>query len=143
MVLRLRWVVVGLVAVATVINYIDRNALAVMWPGISEEMGLDKNDYALVLTFFMVGYAIGHPRVTNYINRVRRAFNVTSAGQAAALAALDDDAHVNRSRTENASGVAKLKAAAEGLGLRAYPSLGNFVLVDVGRDHEDLVEQTR
>ena len=40
-------------------GYIDRNALAVMWPGISEEMGLDKNDYALVLTFFMVGYAIG------------------------------------------------------------------------------------
>ena len=56
---RLRWVIVSLVALATVINYIDRNALAVMWPGISEEMGLDKNDYALVLTFFMVGYAIG------------------------------------------------------------------------------------
>ncbi|MEM9593088.1 MAG: MFS transporter [Acidobacteriota bacterium] len=55
----LRWIIVSLVAVATVINYIDRNALAVMWPGISEEMGLDKNDYALVLTFFMVGYAIG------------------------------------------------------------------------------------
>ena len=55
----LRWIIVSLVALATVINYIDRNALAVMWPGISEEMGLDKNDYALVLTFFMVGYAIG------------------------------------------------------------------------------------
>jgi len=55
----LRWVIVGLVALATVINYIDRNALAVMWPEISAEMGLDKNDYALVLTFFMVGYAIG------------------------------------------------------------------------------------
>lgn len=55
----LRWVVVGLVAIATVINYIDRNALAVMWPGISEELGMDKNDYALILSFFMVGYAIG------------------------------------------------------------------------------------
>ena len=55
----LRWVVVSLVAVATVINYIDRNALAVMWPGISADLGLDKNDYALLLTFFMVGYAIG------------------------------------------------------------------------------------
>ena len=54
-----RWVVIGLVAVATVINYIDRNALAVMWPGISEELGMDKNDYALILSFFMVGYAIG------------------------------------------------------------------------------------
>ncbi len=55
----LRWVVVSLVAIATVINYIDRNALAVMWPGISEDLGMDKNDYALLITFFMVGYAIG------------------------------------------------------------------------------------
>ena len=42
----LRWLVVGLVALATVINYIDRNALAVMWPEISGELGMDKNDYA-------------------------------------------------------------------------------------------------
>ncbi len=55
----LRWFVVGLVATATVINYIDRNALAIMWPGISEELGMDKNDYALILSFFMVGYAFG------------------------------------------------------------------------------------
>lgn len=55
----LRWVVVTLVAIATVINYIDRNALAVMWPGMSEDLGLDKSDYANIVTFFMVGYAIG------------------------------------------------------------------------------------
>ena len=30
-----------------------------MWPSISAELGLDKNDYALVISFFMVGYAIG------------------------------------------------------------------------------------
>lgn len=55
----LRWTIVSMVALATVINYIDRNALAVMWPGMSEEMGLGKEDYALVLSFFMVSYAIG------------------------------------------------------------------------------------
>ncbi len=55
----MRWFIVSLVATATVINYVDRNALAVMWPGISEELGMDKNDYALILSFFMVGYAIG------------------------------------------------------------------------------------
>jgi ACS family hexuronate transporter-like MFS transporter len=55
----LRWMVVGLIGFATVINYIDRNALAVMWPGISGELGLGKEDYALVLTFFMVSYALG------------------------------------------------------------------------------------
>lgn len=55
----LRWFVVSLVAIATVINYIDRNALAVMWPEISTEFGMDAYDYSLILTFFMVGYAIG------------------------------------------------------------------------------------
>lgn len=55
----LRWVIISLIAIATVVNYIDRNALAVMWPSISAELGLDKNDYALVISFFMVGYAIG------------------------------------------------------------------------------------
>jgi len=34
-----RWLIVGLIAVATVINYIDRNALAVMWPEIAREVG--------------------------------------------------------------------------------------------------------
>ncbi len=55
----LRWIIISLIAIATVVNYIDRNALAIMWPGISEELGLDKNDYALIISFFMVGYAIG------------------------------------------------------------------------------------
>jgi ACS family hexuronate transporter-like MFS transporter len=55
----LRWVVIGLIALATVINYIDRNALAVMWPAVSEDIGADKTDYALFVTVFMVAYAIG------------------------------------------------------------------------------------
>lgn len=55
----LRWMIVSMVAFATVINYIDRNALAVMWPGMSEDLGLGKEDYALILTFFMVSYAAG------------------------------------------------------------------------------------
>ena len=55
----LRWVIIGLIAVATVINYIDRNALAVMWPEIAPEIGATKEDYALLVTIFMVFYAIG------------------------------------------------------------------------------------
>jgi len=56
----LRWIIVGLVAIATVINYIDRNALAIMWPAVSEDLGMDTSDYALVVSCFMVGYAVGH-----------------------------------------------------------------------------------
>lgn len=55
----LRWGVIGLIAVATVINYIDRNALAVMWPEVSKDIGASKEDYALLVTIFMVAYAVG------------------------------------------------------------------------------------
>lgn len=55
----LRWLILSMVAIATVINYVDRNALAVMWPGISEDLGLTKEDYAMILSFFMISYAIG------------------------------------------------------------------------------------
>jgi ACS family hexuronate transporter-like MFS transporter len=55
----LRWAVIGLIALATVINYIDRNAFAVMWPQISQEVGGTKEHYALLVTVFMVSYACG------------------------------------------------------------------------------------
>ncbi|TMN24048.1 MFS transporter [Pseudoxanthomonas sp. X-1] len=51
--------IVGLIAVATVINYIDRNALAVMWPEIAKDVGATKEDYALLVTVFMLFYAAG------------------------------------------------------------------------------------
>jgi MFS transporter, ACS family, hexuronate transporter len=55
----LRWLVISLVSLATIINYIDRSALAVMWPGIAADLGLGKQDYANIITVFMIAYAIG------------------------------------------------------------------------------------
>jgi ACS family hexuronate transporter-like MFS transporter len=55
----LRWIVVSLVAIATVINYIDRNALGIMWSGISADTGLGKDDYGYIMSVFMIGYAFG------------------------------------------------------------------------------------
>ncbi len=61
----LRWAIIGLIFLATVINYIDRSALAIMWGSegevgtISNSLGLDKNDYGLILNIFMVFYALG------------------------------------------------------------------------------------
>ncbi len=54
----LRWIIITLIGIATVINYIDRHALAVMWPGISKELGMDKSEYAFVVSCFMVAYGI-------------------------------------------------------------------------------------
>ena len=55
----LRWTIVTLVAVATVINYIDRGALGFLWPEISQDLGLTKTDYAIILNVFTFAYAFG------------------------------------------------------------------------------------
>lgn len=56
---KFRWVIVGLVALATVINYIDRGALGFLWPEISRELGMTKLDYAIILNVFTFAYAFG------------------------------------------------------------------------------------
>ncbi|GAB2515971.1 MFS transporter [Microbulbifer agarilyticus] len=55
----LRWTIVSLVALATIINYIDRTALSVMWPGIADDLGMDSHDYANIMSVFLIAYAIG------------------------------------------------------------------------------------
>lgn len=56
---RLRWGIVCLVALATIINYIDRGALGFLWPEISDELGMDEFDYAIILNVFTFAYAFG------------------------------------------------------------------------------------
>jgi ACS family hexuronate transporter-like MFS transporter len=55
----LRWWIIVLIFLATVINYIDRTAFALLWPQMGEDLGMDKTDYALLLNVFMATYAIG------------------------------------------------------------------------------------
>ncbi|HEV8248109.1 MAG TPA: histidinol-phosphate transaminase [Polyangiaceae bacterium] len=85
------------------------------------------------LAALRVGYTIGPPELIDYMNRVRAPFNVSTLGQEAAIAALDDVAHVQKSVLHNRAERARLSAELERLGLKVAPSLANFVLVDVGR----------
>lgn len=61
----LRWWVIALIALATVINYIDRQALVVLWPDIADDLYPDKSMterkeiYALISVVFMFSYAFG------------------------------------------------------------------------------------
>ena len=55
----LRWAVVGLVALATVINYIDRGALGILWPEIKAEYNFSNQDYANIFGVFVLAYAFG------------------------------------------------------------------------------------
>ncbi|MDW3192793.1 MAG: MFS transporter [Cytophagales bacterium] len=61
----LRWWVVGLIALATIINYIDRQTLSVLWPQIADDLfpdkGIDERKaiYANITIIFMFSYAFG------------------------------------------------------------------------------------
>ena len=61
----LRWWIIGLIALATVINYIDRQTLNVLWPQISEEMYPDKTMdqrkeiFGWISSIFLFSYAFG------------------------------------------------------------------------------------
>ena len=81
-----------------------------------------------------VGFAIGQPELTDLLNRLRQPFNVNSLAQAAAVAALGDQAFLDRSAELNTAGYRALTAAFDALGLEYVPSSGNFVLVRVGDD---------
>jgi ACS family hexuronate transporter-like MFS transporter len=59
----LRWYIIGLIGLATIINYIDRTAINILWPYIHADFGIAKEDskdaLALITSFFMVAYALG------------------------------------------------------------------------------------
>jgi len=75
-----------------------------------------------------VGYALAQPDGIDLLNKVRQAFNVNAMAQAAAVAALDDDAHLEATRNMLREGRAQLMAGMRALGLEPVESVTNFIL---------------
>lgn len=80
-----------------------------------------------------VGYALCDPSIADLLNRVRQPFNVNNLALVAAIAALDDEPFLRRSRELNQAGMAQLTAAFARLGLAWIPSYANFVTVEIPR----------
>ena len=79
-----------------------------------------------------IGWGYGPTDVIDALHKIRAPFNVTSAGQEAAIAALGADDFVRESAAHNAKWRAWLAgeiAALGNAGLRAVPSAANFILV--------------
>ncbi len=81
-----------------------------------------------------MGFGIAQPGLTDLMNRLRQPFNVNSLAQAAAIAALKDEAFLEKSAEVNAQGYQQLTAAFDQMGIRYVPSVGNFVLFRAGDD---------
>src|SRR5215471_4974693 len=79
-----------------------------------------------------LGWMYGPADVVGVINRLRQPFNVNLAAQVAGIAALEDIAHTDASRTNNDVWLPWLSAELTKLGLKPLPSVGNFVTVGFG-----------
>jgi len=80
-----------------------------------------------------VGWAVAPADVAAATSKVRRAFDVASCAQAAALASLDDPEEIARRRELNRSGRERLAAILREHGLEPVePAVGNFLFADVG-----------
>lgn len=79
-----------------------------------------------------IGYGAAPAEMIDYMNRVRQPFNVNTLAQAAALAALDDHEHLERTLANNRAGLEYLFKELGALGCECVPTEANFFLIKVG-----------
>ncbi len=87
-----------------------------------------------------IGYGVGHKEAIDLMQRVRQPFNVNTAAQWAALAALDDEEHVKKSIKANRAGGEYLRRELSRLGLGQVQSHANFILFRVAKVQEVYTE---
>jgi histidinol-phosphate aminotransferase len=79
-----------------------------------------------------VGYAVCDADIVSGFQNIRQHFGVNRNGQIAALASLEDDEFIRGVVAEVARGREDYYALAKRHGLRAVPSLTNFVCIEIG-----------
>jgi histidinol-phosphate aminotransferase len=88
-----------------------------------------------------VGYALAPEAVVTAIGKVKRAFDVSTAAQEAALASLDAGAELERRRRVNAEGRVQLERILREHGFDPPgPAVANFLFAEVGDDARPLFE---
>lgn len=79
-----------------------------------------------------LGYGIAAAELVTALEKVRQPFNINSIAQAGAMAGLDDEEHIQKTRTNNFSGLHIYEAEFRKMKLEYVPSAANFILVKVG-----------
>jgi histidinol-phosphate aminotransferase len=85
-----------------------------------------------------VGYGFGPPALIARLARMRTTFSISVPAQAGALAAMDDEDHVQKTVENNAAGIEWLTRELCGMGYAVAPSWANFLYCDVGQDAASL-----
>ena len=84
------------------------------------------------LSALRIGYGMAPAPIAGLLNRARQPFNANAIAQAAALASIQDEAHITATVENNAHGVKFFESAFAERGWEFVPSFANFVLVNVG-----------
>lgn len=87
-----------------------------------------------------VGYAVSNASIADILNRVRQPFNVNTLALYGATAALDDQAHIERSVAHNAQAMRHYEQTLRSMKLHFIPSAGNFIAIDMGRTAAPIYE---
>ena len=118
---------------------------AAEWPEVDhvDGLALGRTDHRVIVlrTFskiyglagLRVGYAVAARPVIDVLGRVGRTFAVSSLALVGATAALGDQDHVTISARHARAAIEQLRAEVTGPGVKVYPSIANFVLVETGR----------
>jgi histidinol-phosphate aminotransferase len=126
---------------------------AAQWPEVDhvDGMALQKQDRRVIVlrTFskiyglagLRIGFGVGDRSVIDILNRVGRTFHVSSLAMVGAIAALDDHDHVAISAKHARAAIEKLRSAVKAPGVRVYPSLANFVLIDCGKQSAPIYDK--
>ena len=89
-----------------------------------------------------IGYGLAPAPIVTAVSKVRRAFDMTTPAQEAALASLDSAEELVRRRTANAEGRAELERILRAHGLDPIgQSVANFLFAEVGEDSRPFFEQ--
>ena len=115
-------------------EYAEHCPDAVPWLGTYPNLVVTRTfSKAFGLAGLRIGYALSSPDIAALLNRIRQPFNVNAPAQHAALAALEDKKHLERSVACNRAGLKQLHEGCAALGLSTLPSDANFVCVRTGR----------
>ena len=115
-----------------------------------ELLDLYKNNNVIILRTFSkayglaglrIGYGIAQSEIIGFLNRTRPPFNVNLLAQEAAIAALDDSEHINKSVELNRQGKEFLYYEFNKMGIDYVKTYSNFILFDVKKDANYVYEE--
>lgn len=92
------------------------------------------------LASFRVGYGVANTNLLAGLEPAREPFNTTLLSQAAAAAALDDQAFIQECVRLNHEGLEQFYQFCRKHNLKFYPSQGNFILIDFKRTGNEVFQ---